>query len=93
MSNETSYTPGPWVAQGSLVMEPGGEFVTGCVLGGVLRGDEEEDYATARLIAAAPDLLEACEAVIKSMQTESPTPEEAISLCVRAIAKAKGEQS
>ena len=47
----------------------------------------QADYHDARLIAAAPDLLAACEAVL-----DDTTPiVEAIAACRAAVAKARGE--
>jgi hypothetical protein len=46
----------------------------------------------ARLIAAAPDLLEACEALLEAYEfTIAPMHSEAIDKARAAIAKAKGE--
>lgn len=56
-------------------------------MGGISRFEAE---ANARLIAAAPDLLEACEALVEGMQScgvDGPYLQQAIS----AIARAKGE--
>jgi hypothetical protein len=51
----STYTPGPWVAQGNLVMK---DVIAICDTAvNVTYYDEWE--ANARLIAAAPDLLEA----------------------------------
>jgi hypothetical protein len=45
----------------------------------------------ARLIAAAPDLLEACEAFVVAMDSAHDHIERSIALMEKAIAKAKGE--
>lgn len=47
----------------------------------------EEDWANARLIAAAPELLEALEAIVAE---SDKLPEHQFQLAVAAIAKAKG---
>jgi hypothetical protein len=60
----SAHTPGPWEARDSCVIGPNGRVVVACVEGFVSRGDNDEDYATARLIAAAPELLEALLEVI-----------------------------
>lgn len=57
MNTQAQYTPGPWEARESCVIGPNGRVVVACVEGFVSRGDNDEDYATARLIAAAPELL------------------------------------
>ena len=62
---QTRWTPGPWYAENSSVINEDDEIVTSIVLGGVLRGDSQEDYATARLIAAAPLMYDALDSVHK----------------------------
>jgi hypothetical protein len=57
--SDTKFTPGPWLAKQSCVISASGEIVTSCVTGSVKRGNDAEDYATAHLIAAAPELYEA----------------------------------
>lgn len=56
---------------------------------------ENEAEANARLIAAAPDLLAACEGLIAAWGTEDPAfvyvAEAAIKKTAVAVAKAKGE--
>jgi hypothetical protein len=70
MSNETKQTPGPWGFGPSgpvmigyslsygIFEEGPGNLIAGIFNDG--RGGEEAAEANARLIAAAPDLLEAC---------------------------------
>lgn len=67
-----------------------GEFEKPCIARNVI-GLEE-----ARLIAAAPDLLSACEALIKQWDAEQPLPGPSelwveVDTIRAAIAKAKGE--
>lgn len=50
-------TPGPWRAKNSCVINESGEIVACFAVGGVVRGDDAEDHATAHLVAAAPELL------------------------------------
>jgi hypothetical protein len=63
-------TPGPWMANCFLVTASNGREVTHTGLLGRRHSSStgvsggEEDEANARLIAAAPDLLAACEAVL-----------------------------
>ena len=52
-------TPGPWRANGQTVFDCDGEEI--CTCG---RGVADRHNADARLIAAAPDLLAACEAAL-----------------------------
>lgn len=58
---ETKHTPGPWVAENSSVIGPDNKIICGCIRGSIDRKSHEEDYATARLIAAAPKMLAALE--------------------------------
>ena len=62
--SETKHTPGPWVAENSSVIGPDNKIICGCIRGSIDRKSHEEDCATARLIAAAPDLLEALQRMI-----------------------------
>lgn len=90
-----NYTPGPWHAEGSVVTNEQDEIVIACVIGFCMRNDLGEDYATARLIAAAPDMLKALEAIVKSLAYHDDEGmiehiQEMIDARA-AIAKAKGE--
>lgn len=87
MTNITRYTPGPWLAQYATIYEVAGltkiaEMYARCP------GDwQAEDTANAALIAAAPALLEACEAALRHFDEcaiGSDTPE----ILHAAIAKA-----
>lgn len=73
----TKHTPGPWVACGygdysdyegkcRVVLGEGGDIRTAVVLG----FDTPENEADARLIAAAPDLLEALQTIVKSLSDQ-----------------------
>ena len=86
-----SHTPGPWVLEpeetrdGSIyIFSDGGAFNTDsiCVVEG---GNQATDIANARLIAAAPDLLEALQKVLR---IESAVSESARDVMRAAIAKA-----
>ena len=61
------HTPGPWHAENSSVIDSQDQIVVTCFRGSVNRYDHAEDYATARLIAAAPDLLEALKLVREAL--------------------------
>lgn len=101
-----TYTPGPWRVAGHRrphsiglhIRAKGGPVISGRLWGGV-----EKQLANARLIAAAPKLLAACEAVVDASSLEGEathcqfcdTPL-AMCKCVAAdcraaIAAAKGE--
>jgi len=57
MTRNDAHTPGPWTCRptedGAYALNPSGV--------GWLRCSKDETWANARLIAAAPDLLAACE--------------------------------
>jgi hypothetical protein len=61
---ETKHTPGPWINQGSRVVDlPGRQYAaTICTLG--TSTEIADPLANAQLIAAAPDLLEALQECI-----------------------------
>lgn len=104
MSNKPAargqFTPGPWtIDQGEIIA---GGMVLGTVYGAEDYPCEEEDVrvecvANARLIAAAPDLLEACAAALAILHSHiSPDnfdghAARALILVRYALAKAKGE--
>jgi hypothetical protein len=87
----SNHTPGPWTARrmacqtdshtynSEVVTSEGGEYVAG-----LLR------KADAQLIAAASELLEACEALVEA-KTESELNHAAV-IASAAIAYAKGER-
>jgi hypothetical protein len=52
----SSFTPGPWNIFQSIGLEVEADGIPICEIW--QRGDEEQEQANARLIAAAPDLLE-----------------------------------
>ena len=91
------HTPGPWLARGYDVLKPAGRFVA---YTGPTHTTPEiypqscklEDEANARLIAAAPDLLDALKLALEcgdacGMDAAYPSARAEI---VEAIAKAEG---
>lgn len=82
------HTPGPWRIDSG---HEGGWMIIGCDLVLCQRSPwairQEESKANARLIAAAPDLLEAAENLEND---DGAIPEHAWKLLQDAIAKAKG---
>jgi len=66
MSTQTKHTPGPWQANkwapGFEVCAPGSHY-TICSLAGY-----NNEEANAQLIAAAPDLLEACKMALATIE-------------------------
>lgn len=90
------HTQGPWEVEydGSLVV--GGQIVSGPIAPDT--ATKAEAMANSSLIAAAPDLLAACEAVYQSIDAdgvELPGCDLAglVEMCGAAIAKAKGGSS
>jgi hypothetical protein len=96
-----TYTPGPWrggwVVHGQTPIigsRKNGEQIPGtarvvCHIPESLR--DEEGEANVRLIAAAPDLLEACKAVqMYGMKGKMPDDRWAFDLLAAAITKAEG---
>ena len=90
-----SHTPGPWI-----VAEPGEVDEHYAVLDGFghtasVYGYPEEAAAAAanaRLIAAAPELLEACELLLIYLGDWNDMEDETCAAARRAIAKARGQE-
>ena len=103
--SETKHTPGPWVGAGPSFGDPLPRYTTEivtewededeqrpviCTL--PFRHYDHENEANARLIAAAPELLEALEEIMKQTDQRSNYLIDHVYLIARAaIAKAKGE--
>lgn len=93
-----SHTPGPLTIEGptqrQLPNDLGGDYAIlspdGKIIAECFHVVDEETYAdalaNARLLAAAPDLLEACEDAAWLLRTDS----HALKVALAAIAKAKG---
>lgn len=95
-----SHTPGPWTTDGDRVgriVPKDNKFFSVAAVGGF---DHEELKANARLIAAAPQLLQACRAIIKWIELDNqddPVIEELTlttvsELAMEAIEKAEGKR-
>jgi hypothetical protein len=92
-----SHTPAPWtvselyaggqVSEYHIFIEPGVAVIERKV-----EGKDQCDMADARLIAAAPDLLEALKAVVSAWETGKPYVNE-MGAARAAIARATGEAS
>ena len=87
------HTPGPWrhLDQGQVVNDTNTmiAFATN-------HGGDEAGIANALLIAAAPDLLAACEIALANCSGRPPNEQElraVVQATQTAIAKAKGEQT
>ena len=70
------HTPGPWHTgtdeDGHVVYNESGGFIADA---GLDDGDEGEEAANARLIAAAPDLLAACQEIFDRLNRKRPISE------------------
>ena len=93
------HTPGPWEAVGNLVRSPmvqpqglsKGVQIAEC-RDAYFLSHTEESKANARLIAAAPELLEVAQLILAEDLLDF-LPEEYASKIRAAIAKATGEQA
>lgn len=90
-----SHTPGTWKFHEYL--DHNENIQTGVISDRsviyVVVGTSPEDRANARLIAAAPDMYEALEAIqALSGPVRIATHEKAFALCIAALAKARGEK-
>jgi hypothetical protein len=82
------HTPGPWdTKEGQIYPEESGRTLA---LITYYDRDNKEDVANARLIAAAPELLEACEAVYANLNPAYLHNRLCMRLLQKAIEKAKG---
>ncbi|KOQ21815.1 hypothetical protein ABW38_26545 [Achromobacter xylosoxidans] len=93
----TNHTPGPWsthLVDSTVVVIPRRPFPQQISTLGHSEVADEQDYANARLIAAAPELLEALEWALRAMEARNPlwAEGERFIAARAAIAKAKGEQ-
>jgi hypothetical protein len=91
---ETKHTPGPWsvaIGDGCFVVETNDAFIRFVIHGSNQEGDE----ANARLIAAAPELLQAAKDFVEWFECSriGDKPIAELSHARAAIAKATGETS
>ena len=93
------HTPGPWKCSQylghpawSVHMDAGDRGRGSTIVDGVAGIDLEQRLANARLIAAAPDLLEALELIASTDPVDAALdPQRAMRVAKAAIAKALGE--
>jgi len=85
VAKAATHTPGPWTFRGPIVFS---DFscVASCDFGASQTVPVSEAEANARLIAAAPELLEACRQALFAI----PTTHGAFQTIAAAIAKAEG---
>lgn len=95
----TKHTAGPWKAvqnsAGAWEIHPTGEFnyhsIAGAHFNEYVSKDESENEANARLIAAAPELLEALGDIRAALiMGNNPNDKGLIEMADEAIAKAEG---
>lgn len=97
--NNNKHTPGPWESSNAVVQSDT-RYI--CTAGSIHPGRTEEDLANANLIAAAPDLLAALEAIhqgfvdgsikwAKRRQSERDPYHPANTLMNIAFAKVRGD--
>ena len=92
----TEHTPGPWTIKqfgGPQISGPKGYAVA--TMWGALsvRELKGQDLANAKLIAAAPELLEACVEFVRRVEAGEIRSKLTYATMKAVIAKAKGEQS
>lgn len=94
--SEVKHTPGPWYVahrgpENRLICNRDitvAEVLDDC------HPDADQELANARLIAAAPELLEACQALVRAIDCRRTLDEiEATRAARKAISKATGNQS
>lgn len=92
----TTHTPGPWQFDGQVILDEDGSHVASPIGCDTVDCDDEA-IANARLIAAAPDLLAACEAFLGEIDEIDACGQrhgigaEIIAAVEAAIAKARGK--
>lgn len=86
----SKHTPGPWMVQNGKIVE---KCYNGFVIADVRNATEVmADEANACLIAAAPELLEACKAYIRYCDDGEGEIAPMYKTMKAAIAKAEGEE-
>lgn len=89
------HTPGPWdfVPSKLAIVGGGGKIIALLVRPGCLKTDVVRTDADLRLIAAAPDLLDACEMLIENLRqfTRFADGTDGVVMGLAAIDKARGQ--
>ena len=89
---DTKHTPGPWESDGLNIGRPVNDFGMELVARAWPTSTAEEDRANARLIATAPELLEAANRMVSAWDEPSSSSvhmrADAIEMLRAAIAKA-----
>jgi hypothetical protein len=88
----TQHTQGPWIITNGRCIYGNGDFIKPFVASVEDDHNDAETEANARLIAAAPDLLAALQAIVTGNVYGNPTQWNlAIDRGIAALAKATGE--
>ena len=84
-----NHTPGPWIARMNCDVMSGDRLVADCMTGWL-----REDRANARMVAAAPEMLEVLIELQESAQywSEYGAPFDIVNRLNAVISKAKGEE-
>ena len=93
MNKQTKHTPAPWIINGSAIeANPVGALAT-CIAH--VYNESDEHAANARLLAAAPELLEACKRAQTAFAFDQggKARRETMAQLKAAIAKAEGKES
>lgn len=88
----TQHTPGPWMMLGREVLGPAFDGTYRSICDRVRGGSPEQADSNVRLIAAAPELLAACAALVGVIdrKPDRECPAAALEIARAAIAKAEG---
>lgn len=91
-TEKTTHTPGPWVARGTQITAHRPHTCGGYNEESVISlvRPTEERVANLRLMASAPDLLAACERLLRSFHPITAQDSDDYKAARAAIAKAKG---
>ncbi len=89
-TQNTTHTPGPWTFNGDHVVAGTHTVVADPFASDALFGGEGE--ANANLIAAAPEMLSALEAICDDADEDTDSGAAILATARAAIAKAKGQQ-
>ena len=90
----SKHTPGPWTFYDDTASTGRIEIVAlGKTVARIYRSVPEEDLPNARLIAAAPDLLEAAIEFVRKVECGEGRSTKSYAQFKAAIAKATGEQA
>lgn len=97
MNAETKHTPGPWKYDGMWSLVMAGKYEIAAIHAARFAEDTkkrkrlDESQANARLIAAAPDLLEACKEALLWIETPTRPWAATADLIRAAIQKAESQ--